>query len=159
MRELASGASGGTRDWQLYREDFWTWTQQQAGALRLRDFEAIDWENLIEEVETLGRSEEHAWTSHCANVISHLLKIEYSDARQSLNHWRREIVAWRGEMHGKLCDNPGMKGKLYELLDRAWSRGRDVAAQELAEHASGGRCADEARTARLAAAPARRVPL
>ena len=136
MRELASGAAAESRVRQLYREDFWAWTQEQAVALRRRDVDAIDWENLIEEVETLGRSEEQAWTSYCASVISHLLKIEHSDTRQSLN-WRGEIVAWRGEMHGKLCDNPGMKGDLYELLDRAWRRGREVAVQKLAEQASG----------------------
>ena len=139
MRELASGAAGGTRGRRLYREDFWAWTREQAGALRRRDVDAIDWENLIEEVETLGRSEEQAWTSYCANIISHLLKIEHSGARQSLNHWRGEIVGWRGEMYGKLTDNPGMKGNLYELLDRAWRRGREAAVQKLAEHASGDR--------------------
>lgn len=68
-RELASAAAGGRRERPLYDEDFWSWTQEQAGALLRRDLDAIDWENLIEEIETLGRSEQHASTSYCANVV------------------------------------------------------------------------------------------
>ena len=48
----------------LYDEDFWGWTQEQAGALKRRDPGAIDWDNVIEEVETLGRSEKSFWASH-----------------------------------------------------------------------------------------------
>ena len=87
MRELASETAGGERERRLYNRDFWAWTQEQAGALRRRDFGVIDWDNLIEEVETLGRSEKSAWTTHCKNVISHLLKIEYSPAKGSIDHW------------------------------------------------------------------------
>ncbi len=102
IRELASEVADGTREQRLYDKDFWTWTQEQAAALRRREFGAVDWDNVIEEIETLGRSERSAWTSYCANVIAHLLKIEHSPVSRDLNRWLGEIVAWRGEMY----DNP-----------------------------------------------------
>ena len=134
LRELAAGAGGETRAQRLYRADFWSWTREQADAVRRRDADAIDWENVIEEIETLGRSEEHSWTSYCKNVISHLLKIEYSAARESVRHWRGEIEAWRDDMFGVLSGNPGMKHRIPDLLAKAWMLGRKDAVRELTRH-------------------------
>ena len=135
MRELASEAAGVPRERRLYDRDFWAWTQEQAGALRRRDFGAIDWDNVIEEVESLGREQKSAWKSYCANVIAHLLKIEHSPAKGSIDHWRKEVLDWRDEMYHRLADNPGLKGELSEMLDVAWRRGRAVAVRKLGEHA------------------------
>ncbi|MDE0125836.1 MAG: DUF29 domain-containing protein [Bryobacterales bacterium] len=137
-RELAgaaAAAAGATRSGRLYDKDFWSWTQEQAAALRRRDLDAVDWENVIEEIETLGRSEQHAWTSHCKNVIVHLLKMEHSPREGHLSHWRKEIVTWRNRMADQLQDNPGMKGRLREMLALAWSRGRRDGIEKLVEHA------------------------
>ena len=41
----------------LYEADFYAWTQRQAELLRAEEFSDVDWNNLIEEIETLGRSE------------------------------------------------------------------------------------------------------
>jgi Domain of unknown function DUF29 len=38
----------------LYEEDFYVWTEAQAELLRQRQLEALDLDNLIEEVEGLG---------------------------------------------------------------------------------------------------------
>ncbi|MDE0125838.1 MAG: DUF29 domain-containing protein [Bryobacterales bacterium] len=133
-RESAAAAVDGRRERSLYDEDFWSWTQEQAGALRRRDLDAIDWENVIEEIETLGRSEKRGWTSLCTNVIQHLLKMEHG-GRRHLRHWRREIVAWRVTMFRKLRSHPGMKGELPEMLAEAWEDGRGDAVAKLVEHA------------------------
>ena len=48
----------------LYYRDYYTWTRQQADALRRRDFEAVDWENITEEIEALvtrQQLEAHDW--------------------------------------------------------------------------------------------------
>ena len=95
MKELASEAAVDVRESGLYNKDFWSWTQEQAGALRRRDFGAVDWNNVIEEIEALGRSEESAWAFCCTNVVSHLLMIHHSPSSPDLNHWRNEIEDWR----------------------------------------------------------------
>ena len=148
LRDLAAGVGGETRAQRLYREDAWSWAQEQAGALRRRDVAAIDWENVIEEIETLGRSEEHAWTSLCTNVVSHLLKIEHSGRDEGVNHWAREIRGYRQGMYRRVRSNPGMKGRLEAMLEEAWEDGREAAVGKLAEYGSPGDVAGEDRLRR-----------
>ncbi len=66
----------------LYRDDFYDWTRQQAGALRrlaaTRPNAEADWPNLIEEVESLGRSERDAVRSQLRRVIEHCLKLQHA---------------------------------------------------------------------------------
>jgi hypothetical protein len=47
----------------LYEEDFVLWTEKIAELLKRKEFDSVDWENLIEEVECMGRSERRAITS------------------------------------------------------------------------------------------------
>ena len=134
-RESAAAAAGGRRVRPLYDEDFWSWTQEQAEALRRRDLDAIDWENVIEEIETLGRREQRRWRSLCGRVIEHLLKMEHSPHGQNLDHWRKEILAWRAQMCRRLKRGGGLRGKLDEMLDEAWEDGRADAIDQLVDHA------------------------
>ncbi len=58
---------------------------QQAEALKRRDFRVVDWDNIIEEIEALGRAESNNWKVYCARSIEHLLKIEcYREATEKL---------------------------------------------------------------------------
>jgi hypothetical protein len=41
----------------LYESDFLLWTQETIAKIRAKDFDHVDFENLIEEIESLGRSE------------------------------------------------------------------------------------------------------
>ncbi|MYB52747.1 MAG: DUF29 domain-containing protein, partial [Acidobacteriia bacterium] len=68
-RELAAGAVGKTRARELYDEDPWSWSRQQVAAMRRRDFGAVDWENVIEEIGDVAGRDEDAWVSYCKNVI------------------------------------------------------------------------------------------
>ncbi len=47
----------------LYESDFYSWTQRQADMLRSGKLETADLANIIEEIETLGRSEESSLES------------------------------------------------------------------------------------------------
>ena len=134
-RESAAAAVGDTRAQRLYWDDVWTWSREQAAALRRRDLEAVDWENVIEEIEDVGNRHSDAWTSLCGNVIEHLLKMEHSHHERSLDHWRKEILAWRRKMFTVLKRHRGMKGKLDVMLDEAWEDGRGDAVDRLVDHA------------------------
>ena len=69
-----------TKAAELYDEDFYAWTQQQAQALRthFKGDNRLDVEHLAEEVEDLGKSELHAVESFIEHIIAHLLKLDYS---------------------------------------------------------------------------------
>jgi hypothetical protein len=81
----------------LYDDDFYAWTQQQADLLRRLPVTSnqLDSELLAEEIEDLGRSEVRSAQSLCEHIIEHLLKLEYSGLTEPAEHWRDEIVEWR----------------------------------------------------------------
>ena len=65
----------------LYEDDFAAWAQQQAEALRAAgrgsSNQLLDWENLAEEIESLGTSQRSALASHIMRIIQYLVKLEY----------------------------------------------------------------------------------
>ena len=122
----------------LYDRDFYSWTMRQAEALKQRDFNAIDWDNLIEEIEEVGASYRNGWTAHCAQAIARLLKIEYGDraADWTLGHWAQEVEDFRKQMAKLIAKNPGLKGVYDEMFAEAWEDGRDEAVKKLAANDS-----------------------
>ena len=66
----------------LYDTDFAEWADRTAELLRARRFADVDWESVVEEIETLGRSERDAVRSQARRVIEQFLKLQYSPARE-----------------------------------------------------------------------------
>ena len=64
----------------LYEHDYYAWTGTQAQALRERKISGLDWENLAEEVEDLGKAERHRLESHFEWLLIHLAQMEISAA-------------------------------------------------------------------------------
>jgi hypothetical protein len=61
----------------IYQVDFYAWTQKQAALLREGRFNDLDVENLVEEIESLGRSEKRELESRLKVLLIHLLKWQY----------------------------------------------------------------------------------
>jgi hypothetical protein len=93
-----------------YDTDFYTWTQQQAAALRAKESKTLDWDHLAEEIESLGQRDRDAIESQLVRLLLHLLKLTYDPATRPRRGWRvtvadaRERVA-RKARHG-LQDYP-----------------------------------------------------
>ena len=135
VRMIGEGSQRGAGNASLYETDFYSWTRDQAAALRRRDAAAIDWDNVIEEIESLGRSERSAWTNTVARAIEHMLKIEHWEraAAPDLRHWMGEIATWRDQMADTIQENPGLQGQYGEMLRLAWHRGRRGAIRALVD--------------------------
>jgi len=58
----------------LYDRDFYEWTRKNAQLLREGKLFEIDIDNLIEELESMGRSEKREFVSRLAALLAHLLK-------------------------------------------------------------------------------------
>ena len=117
-------------------DDFYAWTQEQASALRAaaetRTNLPLDWENLAEEVESMGRSDLQRLVSHLGRVIEHLLKLELSPAADPRRGWVESVDNHRIEARRVLKVSPSLKAKLPEALASAWEEGRWLAARGLA---------------------------
>ena len=96
----------------LYERDYLAWTEVQAAALRAgRGGEnALDYDNLAEEIEDLGKSVVRACESQVENIIEHLLKIEFVGPLQTIPHWRKEIRGFRRELDKQLT--PSIKNRI-----------------------------------------------
>lgn len=112
-----------------YEQDFYGWTQEQASFLRAGRFSDLDISNLIEEVETMGRSEKRALESRLTVLLVHLLKWKYQPVRRGRS-WELTIKAQRIDFLKILKDNPGLKPHLEQCLIDAYQLASIKASQE-----------------------------
>ena len=102
----------------LYDRDFYLWIQTTAKVLKERRFDDVDWENLIEEIESMGRSEKKELKSRLIVLIEHLLKLMYWEAEKAYNArgWRNTIVEQRRQISLSLEDSPSLRPLLGEMF-------------------------------------------
>jgi hypothetical protein len=97
----------------LYDEDTVAWSEQQAAALRAAarggSNQELDWENLAEEIESLGKSLRLGLRSQISRIIQRHVKLGYSPAADPRNSWRRLIHQARAEIERILEDSPSLK--------------------------------------------------
>ena len=73
---------------KLYDTDYNLWVMETVDQLKNKNFDAIDLENLIEEVSDLSRRDKKKLKSLLRNLLEHLLKLKY---------WEFEIVYNQGD--------------------------------------------------------------
>lgn len=100
-----------------YEADYYQWTREQSEYLRLRKYDCVDWENLIEEIEDMGKSHKRALESYLERLLDHLLKLYYweSEREKCSKHWRKEVVNFRQQIKKILRDNPSLKKELEPI--------------------------------------------
>jgi hypothetical protein len=105
-----------------YETDYNQWIQETVQKLRERDFNDIDWENLIEEIESMGKNDKRALISLLTRLLEHLLKLAYweSEKSRSGNHWASEIVNFRFQIQTRLEDSPSLKPQLITMYEKAY---------------------------------------
>jgi hypothetical protein len=104
----------------LYERDFVLWTETQAEALRAAGHggtnQALDWENLAEEIESLGRSDKRELHSQIYRIIRHLLKLQFSPATDPRSGWRESVVDARARGELVLADSPSLQPQLEQIV-------------------------------------------
>lgn len=89
---------------ELYEVDDIKWLDTTIKLLKNRQFDSLDLENLIEELEELGKRERNSVVSILEQIIRHLLLLEYWTAEKDNNfaHWQSEIYNFRIQLNRKL---------------------------------------------------------
>ncbi|GAB4149554.1 MAG: DUF29 domain-containing protein [Cyanobacteria bacterium J069] len=107
----------------LYDEDFLEWTQQQAEYLRKGYWAKLDVENLVEELEALGRSEQRELGSYLQVLLMHLLKCQYQPERRTKS-WEDTLSNCRDKIQDCLEDTPSLRRFLEdpEWLEKYYRR-------------------------------------
>ncbi|MBE9251749.1 DUF29 domain-containing protein [Dolichospermum sp. LEGE 00240] len=112
----------------LYDQDYYLWIRTTINQLRTGEFSAIDLENLLEELETMGRSEKRAIKSLLIKLLEHLLKLKCWDSERERNqgHWKGEIRTFRIQIKDELKDSPSLKPYILEIFDQCYQDARKL---------------------------------
>lgn len=106
-----------------YEKDFFKWTAHQAKYLKKQEFSKLDMNNLIEEIESLGRSEKRTLQSYLENLLMHKLKVKYQPKKHTAS-WDASIKEASFKSQKTLSENPSLKAKLKEILKDAYYTAR-----------------------------------
>jgi uncharacterized protein DUF29 len=112
-----------------YERDFYSWLMEQARHLRDGRIDALDRDNLAEEIESLGREQFNKLVSALRVLILHMLKWDHQPSLRTRS-WVLSVEGQRLEIADVLSDNPGLKPRIGEAVARAYRRARIEAAKE-----------------------------
>jgi hypothetical protein len=122
-----------------YDNDTVMWSEHQADLLRRlaageRVNDQVDWENVVEEIESVGKSQRTALASHVLLVLEHLMKLEASPATAPRRGWRETVRRARAEINELLQDSPSLRPTVGAIIVRQLPAVRELVAETLADH-------------------------
>ncbi len=114
---------------ELYVQDFYVWTQEQAALLREGAWSPLDSANLAEEIESLGKRDRRELGSRLQTLTMHLLKWRYQPSERSAS-WRGTMRSARREITAVLADSPSLRRQVPGLLTAGYAEARVEASEE-----------------------------
>jgi hypothetical protein len=107
----------------LHDTDLLRWSEEQSSILRSRDFQNLDIDHIIEEIEAVGKSDQHALYSYLVVLLTHFLKKEYQPG-MLCKSWVKSIINSSSAIKKILKRNPSYKRFLDEDLQDAYKVAR-----------------------------------
>jgi Domain of unknown function DUF29 len=121
-----------------YDADLVLWAESQGRALRdagrARTNLPIDWENVAEEIEALGKSQSRELASRIRTVLVHLLKLQVSPATEPRAGWRETIVEQRDEITRVIQDSPSLRQSVGPVIAKELGQARRQVSLTLTDH-------------------------
>jgi Domain of unknown function DUF29 len=115
----------------VYDEDFYAWTQEQAVLLRAKKWRELDYGNLAEELEALGKRDRRELGHRLDVLVMHLLKWGYQPKRRERSRgWRSTIREQRRRLTRLLQDSPSLRFEVPAFLDDGYPHARERALDE-----------------------------
>ncbi|MBW4645782.1 MAG: DUF29 domain-containing protein [Goleter apudmare HA4340-LM2] len=106
-------------DSATHDNDFYAWTQEQAHLLKTGQLHQIDWQNIAEEIEDMGRSEKRQLESRLEILIMHLLKWQFQPNLRSRS-WQLTIKEQRLRLEKLLQENPSLQSNIAEVIEKVY---------------------------------------
>jgi len=128
-----------------YKQDFAAWAYEQADALRAardalarrihdKTLDALDWDNLVEEIEGLAQRDRRELESRIALIVEHLAKLQHSPARDPRAGWTATVGRSRLDMQAVLEDSPSLRREVPVIVAKVAASAIQVAARSLTEN-------------------------
>ena len=113
----------------LYEQDFYLWLQTTINLLKEGKFAEIDLENLLEELESMGRRDKNALKSNLRVLLMHLLKYKYQPEKQT-NSWHYTIIEHRIRLEDTFKTSPSLYRFFEDIFNESYQNARKLAAGE-----------------------------
>ncbi len=99
---------------QLHDSDFNLWVEEIKTKIQNRDFDNMDWESLLDEIDDMGASQKRALDSYMQRLIEYILKLRYwqSEVVRCRNGSMAEVSNFRSRINRILKKNPSLKNYL-----------------------------------------------
>ncbi len=109
----------------LYDIDILTWSERQAALLRRlaageRLNEELDWPNVIEEIESVGRSDLHSVESLLTQAMLHEIKARAWPDALAVPHWEAEARLFRSQAAARFTESMRQRLDVAALCRIAW---------------------------------------
>ncbi|MEH1841823.1 MAG: DUF29 domain-containing protein [Nostoc sp.] len=105
----------------LYDTDYLQWIQTTVEKLQSHDYTNVDWENLIEEIADMGRSERRSLKSNLIVILVHLLKWQFQPEKRS-GSWEGSIIEHRRRVKEALDDSPSLKSYIESVFAECYAQ-------------------------------------
>ncbi|WP_422412043.1 MULTISPECIES: DUF29 domain-containing protein [unclassified Endozoicomonas] len=127
----------------LYDTDFYSWSFQQAELIRQGRYSELDLDNLIEEVEDMGKARYRTVKSCLKGLFLHALKWQMQSKKDDMHDFKEWHTSWlisigkqRDAVQEELEENPSLNNKLDEILPKAYQSARNQVARSLTENSA-----------------------
>jgi hypothetical protein len=122
-----------------YDTDLLLWSERQAALLRRaaageRVNDQVDWENVAEEIESLGKRDRRELTNRIRTILTHLIKLQTSPATDSRPGWHETIIEQRAEIRTLLEDSPSLRSVVSAIIGKEMPAARAAALASLEGH-------------------------
>jgi len=108
---------------ELYEKDYYRWVNENLQLLKEREYDSVDWENLLEEIEDLGRKHLDSVISYMAVILQHLFNFDiFKIYQHSGKGWINSILHARKSLEKLFLEYPSLKQKAVENVEKAWKR-------------------------------------
>ena len=107
-----------------YDNDILLWSERQGALLRRigageQMNDQVDWENVAEEIESVGREQLHAVESLLGQALRHMLKAEAWPLHRDAPSWRADAIDFRGQAADRFVPSMRQRIDLARIYARA----------------------------------------
>ena len=113
----------------LYEQDYYLWVEDILKKIQEKRWDEMDWDNLWEEIDDMGKSQRQRLTSNLRILLMHLLKWEFQPEKRT-NSWKYTIIEHRRRILEQLEDSPSLKNYLNLKFEAIYQKARKDASLE-----------------------------
>ena len=117
----------------LYERDLDLWLETAIAQLKAGDFQNLDVENLIEELEGLSGSNKREVETRLKRLIEHILKRRYVNRSECFRGWEVTIINQRDELKKLLRQSPSLKRHFLRMFDDSFDTALEIVRTEYAD--------------------------